>query len=94
MLIESTNAERALWPETDAAPESIAKVHPMKTSERIASTMIAPITRYLEDRAPPLRVSSSCLSPLTSAVRMGMSPRLIEIMLRATSSMIVTNVGM
>ena len=71
----------------------MAKVQPMKTSDSIARTITVAMTIDLPETVLPLRVSSSCLSPLIRTVRMGMSPRLIEIMFRATSSKIVTNVG-
>ena len=77
----------------DATPETIAKVHPMNTSERSASATTAANTADLEETELPLRVSSSGLSPLKRAARMGMRPRLIEIMFKATSSKMVTKLG-
>ncbi len=77
----------------DATPETIAKVHPMNASESNASAMTAANTIDLDETELPLRVSSSDLSPLKSAVRMGTSPTLIEIMFRATSSRMVTKLG-
>ena len=78
----------------DATPETIAKVHPMNASESSASAMTAANTTDLDETELPLRVSSSGLSPLKRAIRMGISPRLIETMFRATSSKIVTKLGM
>src|ERR1039458_9891997 len=51
VFIESTSAEKTLWPETEAAPEIMAKVHPMKTSDSIARTITEAMTIDLPETA-------------------------------------------
>src|SRR5580658_7661673 len=92
-LIDATRDEKTLCVEVEATPETIAKVHPMNASESMARAMTATKTIDLVEMALPFRVSSSTLSPLKSAVRMGINPTLMEIMFRATSSKSVTKPG-